>query len=159
MAYYPGQPFGALRYYKTAQNEKVSQSAVSVVCVQRRQYFQHQFKTSYRENRLMRLWVFRDRTNTARDLTNRLIDTIDMGVSDQSVRNKLHEAHMRSKKAVKVPKLTDEQRAAHRKYACSPLFSQIKISTCRCCGCRQGEMYLDETVQEILRFDGGFVMV
>lgn len=135
-----------------------------------------QRKTTRRQDRLVRLSCLRDRSATAQTLRAELRVASNINVSDQTIRNRLHEAGLRSRRpAVRVP-LTKNHRyrrrtwaAIHRRWTRSQWarvlfsdesrftlqFNDGRIRVWR----RPGERYADATVREYDRFGGGSVMV
>lgn len=73
--------------------------------------------TTAQEDRYIRLCARRERFVTARTLQNRLQRTTGTLVSDQTIRNRLHEDGQRSRRRVVRAKLTSAQRAARLRFA------------------------------------------
>lgn len=132
--------------------------------------------TTIQEDRYVRLTARRERVVTARALQNRLQQATGTRVSDQTIRNRLHEDGQRSRmRAVRI-KLTRAHRAARLRFAReylnwtmdnwrTVLFtdeSKVKflsddrrVRVWR----RQGERFNDPCVHETDRFGGPSVMV
>lgn len=73
--------------------------------------------TTAQEDRYIRLTARRERTITARHLQNRLRQSTGTRVSDQTIRNRLHEDGQRSRARVIQLKLTRAHRAARLRFA------------------------------------------
>lgn len=73
--------------------------------------------TTSQEDRYVRLTARRERTVTARTLQNRLRDATGTRVSDQTIRNRLHEDQQRSRMRAVRLKLTRAHRAARLRFA------------------------------------------
>lgn len=73
--------------------------------------------TTAQEDRYVRLTARRDRTVTARALQNRVRQTTGTIVSDQTIRNRLHEDQQRSRRPVTRTKLTGTHRANRLRFA------------------------------------------
>jgi hypothetical protein len=144
--------------------------------VQRCPYPQRQRSTTPREDRLLTRWALQERRISARALQNRLVASTGTRISDQTVRNRLHATQFRARKQAKVPRLTPVHRRNRRNFAqlhrdwtpeqwSNVLFTDEsrfcidhndgRIRVWR----RPGERYIDSTVQEIVAFGGGSIMV
>ena len=73
--------------------------------------------TTRRDDRYVILSALRDRTATANTLRGQLRTATNILVSDQTVRNRLHEVNMRSRRRVVRPPLTRAHRAARLAWA------------------------------------------
>lgn len=132
--------------------------------------------TTAQEDRYIRLTARRDRTITARALQNQLRQSTGRQVSDQTIRNRLHEDGQRSRLRVVRLKLTRAHRAARLRFARehldwtmdnwrSVLFtdeSKVKfysddrrVRVWR----REGERFSEPCIHETDRFGGPSVMV
>lgn len=144
--------------------------------VRRRPYLERQRATTAREDRLLRLWAIRERTNTARALQNQLVATTGTRISDQTVRNRLHQCQLRARRPARVSRLTAAHRRArrifaevHRHWTVRQWSNVLFTDESRFClhhndgrvrvWRRANERYLDSAVQETVRFGGGSIMV
>jgi hypothetical protein len=139
-------------------------------------YPQWQRSATPREDRLLTRWALQERRISARALQNRLVASTGTRISDQTVRNRLHATRFRARKQAKVPRLTPVHRGNQRNFAqlhrdwtpeqwSNVLFTdesrfcldhndgRIRVWKC------PGERYIDSTVQEIVAFGGGSIMV
>ena len=132
--------------------------------------------TTQAEDRYLQLLARRNRTTTARGLEMMFRDGTGIHLSNQTVRNRLHEGGLHSRRPVRAPILTGRHRRARLDFASSHrdwqlrhwrhvLFtdeSRFHISTCdrrvRVWRSR-GERYADCNIVEYDRFGGGSVMV
>ena len=132
--------------------------------------------TTPRQDRYLRVRVGRHRRSTARDLQEDLRRATGVHVSDQTVRNRLHEAGLRSQRPLHAVPLTAAHHAARLQFAQDHrnwqlrhwrpvLFtdeSRYTLSSCdgrdRTCR-RVGERYHPDNIVEHDRFGGGSVMV
>ncbi|MBS0032906.1 MAG: transposase [Candidatus Baumannia cicadellinicola] len=73
--------------------------------------------TTHIEDRFLRVNELRNRFLTARELQNDLSQATGNRVSDQTVRNRLLEAGLRSKRPVRVPRLTARHKRARLQFA------------------------------------------
>jgi transposase len=132
--------------------------------------------TTLLDDRFLRLQALRKRTNTARTLQNDLLRARGVQISDQTVRNRLREAGLRSRRPAKVMRLTRNQRQARMHFAQEHHNWQIRhwrrimftdesrFALCSNDGRvrvwrRAGERFLPSTVQEVVPFGNGSVMV
>lgn len=76
-----------------------------------------QKKTTPAEDRFLRLQAIRNRKSTARDLRGELINAHGTVVSTQTVRNRLREGQIRSRRPLKVPKLEPQHRRRRLQFA------------------------------------------
>ena len=132
--------------------------------------------TTRQHDRYVVLSCLRDRTATARALQRDLSATSNITVSDQTIRNRLREAGLRSRCAVVRPPLTPGHRVRRRHFATvhrawtrnqwarvlftdesrfTLRFNDGRIRVWR----RPGERYADATVREHDQHSGGSVMV
>lgn len=132
--------------------------------------------TTVQEDRYLRLSARRERTVTARALQNRLRQATGTRVSDQTIRNRLHEDGQRSRMRVIRIKLTRAHRAARLRFAREHLDwtmdnwrtvlftdeSKVKfysddrrVRVWR----REGERFTNPCIHETDRFGGPSVMV
>ena len=132
--------------------------------------------TTRREDRFLQVSALRDRTTTADQLRRQLLRATNNNISDQTVRNRLHEARLHSRNAaVRIP-LTPAHRQARVVWCRRHLrwtrqqwsqvlftdesrftlsFNDGRIHVWR----RQGERFHDCAVREHDRYGGGSVMV
>ena len=124
----------------------------------------------------MVLSSLRDRTAPARALQNELLNATNVSVSDQTIRNRLHEAGLRSRSEAVRPTLTPAHRLRRRQFVAQHQqwtrnqwarvlftdesrftlrFNDGRIRVWR----RPGERYADATVREHDQHGGGSVMV
>lgn len=69
------------------------------------------------QDRFIRLNALRDRSVTAGQIVNQLNQTHNIVVSDQTVRNRLHEFNLHSRRPLRVPPLTRGNRALRLEWA------------------------------------------
>ena len=132
--------------------------------------------TTRQQDRLVRLSCLRDRTASAQTLRAELRNASNVDVSGQTIRNRLREAGLRSRRpAVRVP-LTQNHRnhrmtwaTLHRRWTLNQWsrvlftdesrftlrFNDGRIRVWR----RPGERYVDATIREHDRYGGGSLMV
>lgn len=67
-------------------------------------------KTTRQQDRFLKNCALRRRTSTARALLNDLVTATGVQISDQTVRNRLKEANLRSRRPVRKPRLTPRHR-------------------------------------------------
>ena len=145
--------------------------------VVRRPYPQRVRRTTRRQDRYLVQAALRERTLTARNLQNLLIIATGTRISTQTVRNRLHEVNIRSRRAAVMSHLTANHRRSRRIFAPEHLLSGAWISggyalftdesrfrlshndARRRVYRRPNERYLDATVRETIHFGGGSVMV
>ena len=72
--------------------------------------------TTRQQDRFVVLSSLRDRTAPARALQNELLNATNVSVSDQTIRNRLHEAGLRSRSAAVRPTLTTAHRLRRRQF-------------------------------------------
>lgn len=132
--------------------------------------------TTERQDHFITLSALRERTATANTIRRQLHASSNTNVSDQTIRNRLHEANLRSRRAAVRPILTPAHRAARLAWARHHLhwtrqqwsrvlftdesrftlsFSDRRIGVWR----RPGERFADATVREHDRYGGGSVMM
>ncbi|KAK7115972.1 hypothetical protein V1264_001738 [Littorina saxatilis] len=133
-------------------------------------------KTTPREDRLIERLALQTRTASSSIIRRQLRVATNTNISQQTVRNRLRGFNLRSRRPAWRPRLTPAHRAARRafcrrhvRWACQQ-WSQVLLSdesrftlnhnddrmrVWR----RQGERYIDATVQEKVAFGGGSVMV
>lgn len=133
-------------------------------------------KTNRNEDRFMVLSALRRRTSTARDLQNDLRTAHNTDISGQTVRNRLRDAGLRSRKPVRALSLNRGHKVARVMFARQHanwelrhwrrvLFTdESRFRLTRCDGRvrvwrRRGERYEPVAVQEVDRFGLGSVMV
>lgn len=132
--------------------------------------------TTRREDRAIARTALATRTCTARHIRQQVVPPGNVGISDQTIRNRLREIGLRSRRpAVRVP-LTQAHRIARRTWSAQHLrwtrlqwstvlftdesrftlsFNDGRIRVWR----RPGERFHDDCVQEYDRYGGGSVMV
>ncbi|XP_074040453.1 uncharacterized protein isoform X1 [Leptinotarsa decemlineata] len=109
---------------RVAQMLNVSHSAVSRAwnryqiygIVKRAPYPNRQRATTRREDRLLRLWAIRGRTDSARTLQNRLIEATGTRISNQTIRNRLHEVQLHARRPARAPRLTPAHRGNRKNF-------------------------------------------
>lgn len=132
--------------------------------------------TTRRDDRYVILSALRVRTATANTLRGQLRTATNVLVSDQTVRNRLHEVDLRSRRRVVRPPLTRVHRAARLAWARRHLawtrqqwsrvlfsdesrytlsFNDGRVRVWR----RPGERFIDATILEHNRHGGGSLMV
>ncbi|CAF4805054.1 unnamed protein product [Pieris macdunnoughi] len=134
-------------------------------------------KTTRLQDRYIVNCALRNRTTTARDLQNTLRTATGVEISDQTVRNRLLEANLRSHRPVRAVRvLTIQHRQARRQFAQNHANWQLRhwrpvlftdesrFRLTRCDGRlrvyrRPGERYSAAAVQEYDKFGCGSVMV
>lgn len=133
-------------------------------------------KTTRLQDRYIVNCALRNRTTTARDLQNTLRTATGVEISDQTVRNRLMEANLRSRRPVRAMRLTIQHRQARRRFAQNHANWQLRhwrpvlftdesrFRLTRCDGRlrvyrRPGERYSAAAVQEYDKFGCGSVMV
>ncbi|KAK7090302.1 hypothetical protein V1264_010117 [Littorina saxatilis] len=132
--------------------------------------------TSRQDDRFVCLAALRNRSLTSNDLRGQLRMAANVRVSDQMIRNRLHEASLHSRRpAVRTP-LTQAHRRARVEWCRRHLrwtrqqWSRVLFTDESCFTLshpdgrvrvwgRQGERFIDGTVQERNRYGGGSVMV
>lgn len=133
-------------------------------------------KTTAAEDRFLRLQALRNRTVTARDLQADIRQATGCVISDQTVRNRLYEVNLRSRRPVKVPKLQRHHRRMRVQFGRDHLNWQLRhwrrvmftdesrfflsgndgrLRVWR----RRGERYLPNTMRETTAYGGGSIMV
>lgn len=132
--------------------------------------------TTAQEDRYIRLSARRERSVTARKLQNRLRLTTGTRVSDQTIRNRLHEDQQRSRRRVVRIPLSRVQRGnrlsfcrEHSDWSMNQWGMVLFTDECKVKLCsddrrirvwrRQGERFSDVCIKEIDRFGGPSVMV
>ncbi|CAF4872670.1 unnamed protein product [Pieris macdunnoughi] len=133
-------------------------------------------KTTRLQDRYIVNCALRNRTTTARDLQNTLRTATGVEISEQTVRNRLLEANLRSRRPVRAVRLTIQHRQARRQFAQNHANWQLRhwrpvlftdesrFRLTRCDGRlrvnrRPGERYSAAAVQEYDKFGCGSVMV
>ena len=132
--------------------------------------------TTRHQDRFLTVLALRERSVTANNLRGQLRAAANINVSDQTVRNRLREANLRSRRPAVRPVLTPAHRAARLAWArahvgwtrqqwAAVLFSDEsrftrsfhdgRIRVWR----REGERYHDATIVERDRYGGGSIMV
>ena len=132
--------------------------------------------TTPRQDRYLRNMAVRNRQETARGLQIDFREATGVRVSDQTIRNRLHEDNMRSRRPARCPELTPQHRRARVEFARDhqnwqlrqwrPILftdeSRFHVSTCdrrvrvwR----RPGERYADCNIVQYDRYGGGSIMV
>ncbi|KAK7093272.1 hypothetical protein V1264_007057 [Littorina saxatilis] len=133
-------------------------------------------KTTPREDRLIERLALQTRTASSSIIRRQLRVATNTNISQQTIRNRLHGFNLRSRRRAVRPRLTPAHRAARRAFCrrhvrwtrqqwSQVLFSDEsrftlnhnddRLRVWR----RQGERYIDATVQENVAFGGGSVMV
>lgn len=132
--------------------------------------------TTAQEDRYIRLSARRDRTTTARKLQNRLRLTTGTRVSDQTIRNRLHEDQQASRRRVVRIPLTRNHRANRLRFSRQHLDWDINqwgmvLFTDECkvkffnddrrirVWRRRGERFSEACIHEVDRFGGPNVMI
>ena len=132
--------------------------------------------TTPREDRYIERQALQDRTATANNIRRRLRDATHTVVSDQTIRNRLHNANLRARRAAIRPRLNDAHRAARREWCTQHVrwtreqWAQVLFTDeSRFCldptdrrnrvWRRPGERFADEAVLERNRYGGGSVMI
>ncbi|KAK7106755.1 hypothetical protein V1264_017975 [Littorina saxatilis] len=133
-------------------------------------------KTTPREDRLIERLALQTRTASSSIIRRQLRVATNTNISQQTIRNRLHGFNLRSRRPAVRPRLTPAHRAARRAFCrrhvrwtrqqwSQVLFSDESRFTLNhnddrlgVWG-RQGERYIDATVQEKVAFGGGSVMV
>lgn len=144
--------------------------------VRRRPYPQRQRITTPREDRHLVNSSLQVRTRTALQLRNFHFAATGVLLSTQTIRNRLHEAQLRSRSAAVGTSLTRDHRRSRRNFGEEhnnwnreqwghvPITDESRFTLysndarARVYR-RQGERYLDSTVREVRSFGGGSVMV
>ncbi|CAF4872624.1 unnamed protein product [Pieris macdunnoughi] len=133
-------------------------------------------KTTRLQDRYIVNCALRNRTTTARDLQNTLRTATGVEISEQTVRNRLLEANLRSRRPVRAVRLTIQHKQARRQFAQNHANWQLRhwrpvlftdesrFRLTRCDGRlrvnrRPGERYSAAAVQEYDKFGCGSVMV
>lgn len=133
-------------------------------------------KTTEVEDRFLVLSALRRRTSTARDLQNDLRTATGAVISDQTIRNRLRNAGLRSRIPFQAPRLTRQHKEARLRFAQNHVNWQLRQwkgvlftdeSRFRLTGTdgrtrvwrRPGERFDPATIIERDRFGGGSVMV
>ena len=132
--------------------------------------------TSRRQDRAIVRVALRTRTSTARQIRQQIVNPGNVGISDQTIRNRLRENGLHSRRPVVRVPLTEAHRTARRDWSGQHLrwtrqqwatvlftdesrftmsFNDGRIRVWR----RPGERFLDDCVQEHDRYGGGSVMV
>lgn len=132
--------------------------------------------TNVQQDRYVLLMALRDRTATANAIRAQLRATSNVTVSDQTIRNRLHEANLHSRRPAVRPRLTQVHRAARLAWSRRHLawtrqqwsmvlftdesrftmsFTDGRIHVWR----RPRERFQDATVREHDRYGGGSIMV
>lgn len=144
--------------------------------ITRRPYPARERVTNPREDRNLVRLATQNRARTARNIADLHFDASERRISTQTVRNRLHEAHLRSRVRAVRPQLTRAHRRARLTFSRNHinwdmdqwghvLFSDesrfrlshndARVRAWR----RRGERYLDSTVTETVHFGGGSLMV
>lgn len=133
-------------------------------------------KTTPRDDRYIVISCLRRRTATARELQNLLRNATDVTISDQTVRRRLKEVNMTSRRPVRAPRLSRNHKVSRLNFAREHLQWQLRhwrsvlftdesrFCLTRCDGRvrvyrRPGERYTAACIQEVDRFGAGSVMV
>ena len=132
--------------------------------------------TSIRQDRFLVLSALRQRTATANNLRGQLRATVNVVISDQTVRNRLREVNLRARRPAVRPVLTPAHRVAHLTWArahvawtrqqwarvlfsdesrFTRLFHDGRTRVWR----RPGTRFQNANVQERDRYGGGSIMV
>ena len=132
--------------------------------------------TTARQDRFIQFHALRERTSTANDIRRRLQASSNTVVSDQTVRNRLHERNMRARKPAIRPVLAERHRNARTvwcnqhlrwtrqqwaqvlfsdesRFCLQPADGRIRVWR------RRGERFADGSVLERNRYGGGSIMV
>lgn len=116
---------GGVSQRQVGQRLGVSQSVVSrlwnryqqLETVHRRSGQGRRRSTSDQEDRYLRISALRRRFSTARELQNELSRATGTQISDQTVRNRLRESGLRSRRPVQVPRLTARHKRERMQFA------------------------------------------
>lgn len=133
-------------------------------------------KTTPQEDRFVTLATLRNRRLTARELQARFMQRYQRRLSTQTVRNRLHQARLKARKAVRRPAMTARHCQARLRWCRQRqlwnlqmwekvMFSdESRFCLRRCDGRikvwrRRGERYADCCTDRVTAFGGGSVMV
>ena len=113
------------RDYRTVA--EILNTTASVICRLMQRYREHgdvrerhtgrTRATNAGQDRFLRLQAIRDRSATAGELANALQRTHNVIVSNQTVRNRLHEYNLHARRPLRVPPLTRGNRAVRLEWA------------------------------------------
>jgi len=132
--------------------------------------------TSQRQDRHLRLIHLRNRMITAEDISRRTHGLANVRISGQTVRRRLRESGLRSRRLVVGPILKQPHRTARLACTCARrpwrlhtwqhiLFSDKSRCSLRFSDgryrvyCKRGELFMDQCIYESDYFGGGTVMV
>lgn len=144
--------------------------------VTRRPYPARERVTTHREDRNLVRSALQNSARTARNIGDIHFAATGRRISTQTVRNRLHEAHLRSRVRAVRPQLTREHRRARLNFSRNHMLwdmnqwrhvlftdesryrlshNDARVRAWR----RRGERYLQSNVRETIHFGGGSIMV